>query len=80
MILACIMKPFSVLFHDIILFGSSLTQLASFPRFSLFAFLNQILFDLVCMSFVFGLSTDRSKVLCCLATQTWCSVRHFFRA
>ena len=49
-------------------FGSSSAQFASFPRFSLFVFLNQILFDLVCIQFVFGFPTDLSEALCWLAT------------
>ena len=69
MILDCIINgAFSVLFHDIIFFWSSSAQFASFPRFSLFVFLNQILFDLVCKQFVFGFPTDLSEALCCLAT------------
>jgi len=69
MILACIINEAffcTFLWHH--LFRSSLAQLASFPRFSLFVFLNQILFDLVCIQFVFGFPTDLSEALCCLAT------------
>ena len=59
---------FSVIFHDIILGGFLSALTASFLRSQLFAFLNQILFDLVCIQFVFGFQTDLSETLCCLAT------------
>jgi len=48
--------------------GSFSAQFASFPCLSFFAFLNQILFDLVCIQLVFGFPTDLSEALCCLAT------------
>jgi len=47
---------------------SSSALFTSFLRSLLFAFLNQILFDLVCIQFVFGFQTYLSETLCCLAT------------
>jgi len=44
---------FSVLFHDIIVLGLSQLSLLLFLVFRSLLFLNQILFDLVCMQLVF---------------------------
>jgi len=59
---------FSVIFHDIMLGGFLSALIASFLCSSLFIFSNQILFDLICIQFVFGFQTDLSETLCSLAT------------